>query len=117
MPGPNFGFSVYLGILSLPQAPALGGILAYLAIFAPGLLLKAALIPVYRKIRDKPVVRHTLLGLNAGATGLIFSAVCACGLQSVWSMPDDLQTDYGSSERCRKAARCARVLQEKATAS
>lgn len=73
--GPNFSFAVFLGFLSLPSNPVLGGFLAYLAIFSPGLLLKAALIPVYRKIRDKPVVRSVLLGLNAGATGLIFSAV------------------------------------------
>lgn len=74
-PGPNFNFAVYLGVLSVPSSPALGGFLGWLGIFSPGILLKLALLPVYNSWRKLQVAKSVLRGLNAAASGLVFTAV------------------------------------------
>ncbi|WOO76461.1 Chromate transport protein [Vanrija pseudolonga] len=75
-PGPNFNFAVALGVLALsPKLPALGAVLGFIGIFAPGILLKLALLPIYSSWRDKSVARSVLRGLNAAASGLVFTAV------------------------------------------
>ncbi|KAH8554785.1 chromate ion transporter [Umbelopsis sp. PMI_123] len=78
LPGPNFNFSAYLGALSLRQnvGTSIGGaILSYVGIFLPGLLLKNALIPFWQLVRTKSYVRAIFRGVNAMATGLVFSAI------------------------------------------
>ncbi|KAJ9093191.1 hypothetical protein QFC21_006508 [Naganishia friedmannii] len=67
--------NVYLGVLSLPQSPALGALLGWLGIFAPGLVLKLALLPLYDSWRRVEAVKSLLRGLNAAATGLVYTAV------------------------------------------
>ncbi len=74
-PGPNFNFAAYLGVLSLPSNPALGAILGWLGIFSPGLLLKLSLLPLYNTWRKHEVAKSVLRGLNASATGLVYTAV------------------------------------------
>jgi chromate transport protein ChrA len=77
MPGPNFNYAVFLGVLSVPSKPALGAFLGYLGIFLPGILLKLALLPIYKKWRSYAVVKSILRGLNAAAAGLVYAAVYA----------------------------------------
>ncbi|KAH0605377.1 uncharacterized protein H6S33_004599 [Morchella sextelata] len=78
-PGPNFNFAVYLGSLtalnsgSLPSA--IGALLAFIAIFAPGMLLASATITFWNELRRRPWVASILRGLNAAAVGLIYTAV------------------------------------------
>ncbi|KAK1920688.1 chromate transporter-domain-containing protein [Papiliotrema laurentii] len=72
-PGPNFDFAVALGVLSLPSARPLGALLGYLGIFLPGILL--GLLPLYSSWRDKSIARSIIRGLNATASGLVFTAV------------------------------------------
>ncbi|KAL1413764.1 hypothetical protein Q8F55_001546 [Vanrija albida] len=75
-PGPNFNFAVALGVLALsPTLPALGAVLGFIGIFAPGILLKLALLPLYSSWREKSVARSVIRGLNATASGLVFTAV------------------------------------------
>lgn len=74
-PGPNFNFAVALGVLALPWAPALGAVAGYVGIFAPGILLKLALLPLYSSWRERALVRSVIRGLNATASGLVFTAV------------------------------------------
>lgn len=74
-PGPNFNFAVYLGVLSVRSNPALGGFLGWMGIFAPGILLKLALLPVYSSWRKFDLAKSILRGLNAAASGLIWTAV------------------------------------------
>lgn len=98
-PGPNFNFAVYLGALvrrflshirfpapnndppqcniiqALPGSSFLGGLLGYLAIFTPGMILKFAILPSYARFRTVAVIRSALRGLNAAAVGLIYVAV------------------------------------------
>lgn len=83
LPGPNFNFSVYLGALALsglqsrtPSAMAvLGGFLAFMGIFGPGLILTVAFQGFWRKLRTKPLFLALLRGINASAIGLVFTAV------------------------------------------
>ncbi|KIS69682.1 uncharacterized protein UMAG_02213 [Mycosarcoma maydis] len=74
-PGPNFNFAAYLGVLAIPSNPALGSFLGWLGIFSPGLLLKLSLLPVYNSWRKHEVAKSVLRGLNASATGLVYTAV------------------------------------------
>lgn len=74
LPGPQFNFAIYLGVLALPHQPVVGGILGCIAIFTPGIVLKIGLLPFYSKWRYNKVVKSVLRGLNATAIGLIFAA-------------------------------------------
>lgn len=78
LPGPNFNFSAYLGALALrgTVGNSIGGaILSYIGIFLPGLLLKNAVIPFWQRLRTKAYIRAVFRGVNAMATGLVFSAI------------------------------------------
>ncbi|CAO3687035.1 unnamed protein product [Umbelopsis ramanniana] len=78
LPGPNFNFAAYLGALALrgTVGNSIGGaILSYIGIFLPGLLLKNAVIPFWQRLRTKAYIRAIFRGVNAMATGLVFSAI------------------------------------------
>ncbi|SCV74913.1 BQ2448_7942 [Microbotryum intermedium] len=75
LPGPQFNFAAFLGVLVVPSQPFLGGLLGAAAIFAPGILLKLGALPLYQKWKTNASTRSVLRGLNAGAIGLIYSAV------------------------------------------
>lgn len=87
-PGPNFNFAAYLGVLAVPQNPALGAFLGWLGIFSPGLLLKLSLLPIYNTWRKHQVAKSVLRGLNASATGLVFTAVWQLFLGTFSLLPD-----------------------------
>lgn len=74
-PGPNFNFAAYLGVLAVRKAPLLGAFLGWFGIFAPGILLKLSLLPAYSSWRRLDVAKSALRGLNASASGLIWTAV------------------------------------------
>lgn len=95
-PGPNFNrvctlllykcmltpldniVAVYLGILTFAQTNTpsiLGGILGFIGINAPGILLVIAFLPLWHVLRTRPTLIAFLRGVNAGAVGLIFTAV------------------------------------------
>jgi len=56
-PGPNFNFAVYLGTLAVPTSPVLGAFLGFIGIFSPGIVLKLALLPLYRTWRTHEVAK------------------------------------------------------------
>lgn len=77
-PGPNFNFSVYLGALALASTgtpTVLGGMLSFLGIFFPGLILTVSVQSIWQAMRAKPWVLSLLRGINATAVGLVFTAV------------------------------------------
>ncbi|KAI6782271.1 Chromate transport protein-like protein [Emericellopsis cladophorae] len=77
-PGPNFNFSVYLGGLTAingGQNAALGALVAYLGIFLPGMWLVHGTVGIWSAIRGWRWVKSAVRGLNAGAVGLIYTAV------------------------------------------
>ena len=70
--------AVYLGTLSLAptRTPSVvGAILGFLGIFSPGILLAAGCQSIWKVLRSRPIVVALLRGINAGAVGLVFTAV------------------------------------------
>ncbi len=60
---------------AVPTNPGLGAILGFIGIFTPGIALKLSLLPLYNKWRRHQPARSVLRGLNAAASGLIYTAV------------------------------------------
>lgn len=79
-PGPNFNFAAYLGGLAVRSSPhplpsIVGGMIGYIAIYAPGMILHTGTIGLWGVLRKSQAVRAALRGINASAVGLIFTAV------------------------------------------
>lgn len=77
-PGPNFNFAVYLGALTAANAghsSALGALLGFLGIFAPGLITVHGTMGIWSAVRGLRWVKSLLRGINAAAVGLIYTAV------------------------------------------
>lgn len=76
MPGPLFTFAAFLGASVRPSPhPALYGGMALLAIFLPGLLMMAAVLPFWNRLRANDTVRSALRGVNAGVVGILIAAL------------------------------------------
>ncbi|RKL35215.1 hypothetical protein BFJ70_g8072 [Fusarium oxysporum] len=99
-PGPNFNFAVFLGGLTAANNgyPAIAGALvAYLGIFVPGMVLVHGTMGVWGVLRSRRWVKSAVRGINAGAVGLIYTAVYRIwqvgyidqGFQSGKSLADD----------------------------
>jgi chromate transport protein ChrA len=77
-PGPNFNLAVYLGSLATAgtSVPSfVGALIAYFAIFLPGLMVVTGIMGLWKVLRSKKWLRSFLRGINAGAVGLVFTAV------------------------------------------
>ncbi|KAM0584290.1 hypothetical protein ACHAP6_007484 [Verticillium nonalfalfae] len=77
-PGPNFNFAVYLGALTAINGgynSAAGAALGFIGIFAPGLITVHGTMGIWSAIRGLRWVKSLLRGVNAGAVGLIYTAV------------------------------------------
>lgn len=77
-PGPNFNFAVYLGALAVAATPVpsyLGALIAFVAMYAPGLFIVVGFMGLWRILRDKAWFLAILRGVNAAAVGLVFAAV------------------------------------------
>jgi chromate transport protein ChrA len=77
-PGPNFNFAVFLGSLTALKGgySSLGGaVVAWVAIFTPGLVLVHGTMGIWSAIRSRRWVKSVLRGVNAGAVGLMYTAV------------------------------------------
>lgn len=78
LPGPNFNFAVYLGALALRNTDLplpIGGIVGFVGIFVPGLVLAFGVHGLWGSLRTKATVGSTLRGVNAIAVGMVFTAV------------------------------------------
>jgi chromate transporter len=76
VPGPMFTLAAYLGA-RLPGAEGgiVGATAALLAIFLPGFLLVAGLLPLWRSIASRPVAARAVAGVNAAVVGLLGAAL------------------------------------------
>lgn len=77
-PGPNFNFAVFLGALTAindGRNSAAGALIAWVAIFSPGLILVHGTMGLWSAARNRRWVKALLRGINAGAVGLIYTAV------------------------------------------
>ncbi|GAB2494456.1 chromate efflux transporter [Arenimonas alkanexedens] len=76
LPGPMFALSAYLGALvPTGAAPALGAGVALLAMFLPGLLLVAALLPIWGGLAARTWAPPVIAGINAAVVGLLAAAL------------------------------------------
>ncbi len=76
MPGPLFTVAAYLGALSSAGAGGVqGAAIAVTAIFLPGLLLVAGILPFWHEFRQRSGVAAAVAGLNAAVVGLLAYAL------------------------------------------
>lgn len=76
IPGPMFTFATYLGALvPTGSVPALGALIATVAVFAPGFLLIVAVLPVWSAVIARPAARRAVAGINAAVVGLLAAAL------------------------------------------
>jgi chromate transporter len=75
IPGPLFTFAAYLGAVVSPRAEVLGGLVALVAIFLPGLLLVIGVFPFWARLRTVPYAQSALAGVNAAVVGLLLAAL------------------------------------------
>jgi chromate transporter len=76
VPGPMFTLAAYLGA-RLPGAGggALGATVALVAIFLPGFLLIAGVLPLWRAAAERAVAARAIAGVNAAVVGLLGAAL------------------------------------------
>ncbi|KAK6355193.1 hypothetical protein TWF696_004310 [Orbilia brochopaga] len=77
-PGPNFNFAVYLGSLAVANSALpkeAGALIGFFGIFAPGIILAAGVMGLWKVMRKRRWVISFLRGVNALATGLVYTAV------------------------------------------
>ncbi|KFL35481.1 chromate efflux transporter [Arenimonas donghaensis] len=75
VPGPMFALAAYLGALvPTGMTPGVGATLALMAIFLPGLILVAALLPLWSGLAARPGAAAVVAGVNAVVVGLLAAA-------------------------------------------
>lgn len=75
VPGPIFTFAAYLGAVAEPAPNGLAGAaIALVAVFLPGLLLVAGILPFWDTLRGMARARDALAGVNAAVVGLLAAA-------------------------------------------
>jgi len=76
VPGPMFTLSAYLGA-RLPGAEGglTGAVVALGAIFLPGFLLLAGVLPIWRTVVARPIAARAVAGVNAAVVGLLGAAL------------------------------------------
>jgi len=76
VPGPMFALAAYLGArLPGPDGGAFGALVALCAIFLPGFLLMAGILPFWRALAGHPVAARAMAGVSAAAVGLLGAAL------------------------------------------
>lgn len=76
VPGPLFAFAAYLGWLGGPTPNgAVGASIALVAVFLPGLLLVAGVLPFWDALRARPNAQAALRGTNAAVVGILAAAL------------------------------------------
>jgi|TARA_R110002126_G_scaffold285701_9_gene436409 chromate transporter len=72
VPGPLFTFAAYLGAAQPPMPNGIGGgLIALLAIFAPGFLLLVGVLPFWNTVRTRPLAQAGMRGANAAVVGIL----------------------------------------------
>lgn len=76
VPGPMFSLASYLGAaVNIGGNPWLGGIIGTAAIFAPGMFLLVAGIPLWNWLKGMPRAKGAVMGANAAVVGLLAAAL------------------------------------------
>lgn len=72
LPGPMFNVSILLGGVA---AGPLGALVCWASLFGPGLLFKAAALPLWSQLRERPRFQAALQGACAAALGFLSAAM------------------------------------------
>lgn len=76
LPGPLFTFATFLGVTMQPPPGGLvGGVIALVAIFLPGMLLIIGTLPFWSELRANRAMQSALKGVNAAVVGLLLAAL------------------------------------------
>ena len=76
VPGPMFTFAAYLGArLPGSDGGVIGASISLGAIFLPGFLLVAGILPLWRAIMGRPIAARAIAGVNAAVVGLLGAAL------------------------------------------
>jgi chromate transporter len=76
VPGPLFSFAAYLGAVMEPAGHrGVHAVVALVAIFLPGLLLMASVLPFWARVRGNAQFRAGLRGANASVVGILAAAL------------------------------------------
>jgi chromate transporter len=80
VPGPLFTFAAYVGAVAAPQGSDLAGTAIWSAaalgfIFAPGLLIATAAVPLWTWLGRHPSAQGALAGVNATVVGILGAAL------------------------------------------
>jgi chromate transporter len=76
VPGPLFSVAAYLGAQLPGSSGGLSGAaLATLAIFLPGFLLVAGVLPLWRFVSERPGATRAIAGANSAVVGLLAAAL------------------------------------------
>ncbi len=91
VPGPMFTLAAYLGA-RLPGGDGglIGAGVALGAIFLPGFLLVAGVLPLWRSIMSRPIAARALAGINAAVVGLLGAALYDPVWTSAVQKPSDV---------------------------
>jgi chromate transporter len=82
VPGPLFTFAAYLGAVMGPSPNGIAGaVIALVAIFLPGLMLIAGVLPFWDACRHRPAAQAAMRGTNAAVVGILGAAL----YNPVWS--------------------------------
>jgi chromate transporter len=91
VPGPLFTFAAYLGAVMEPAPNGIAGaVVALVAIFLPGLLLVAGLLPFWDAFRRRPAAQAAMRGTNAAVVGILAAAL----YNPVWTSAVTGQRDF-----------------------
>lgn len=76
VPGPMFTLAAYLGArLPGSEGGILGATVSLGAIFLPGFLLVAGVLPLWRAIAGRPIAARVIAGVNAAVVGILGAAL------------------------------------------
>jgi chromate transporter len=91
VPGPLFSIAAYVGAAVRPNPhPLLLGLCALVALFLPGLLLMAAVLPFWSALRRRPLIGSLLRGVNASVVGVLAAAL----YRPLWTTTIRTITDF-----------------------
>ena len=91
-PGPLFTFASYLGAVSkVGGGGVVGGTIALVGIFLPGLLLMLAMLPHWHWFRRHALARAAMKGINASVVGILAVAL----YDPVWTSAVHSHADFG----------------------
>lgn len=96
VPGPMFSVAAYLGARINEQASVLGSLISVLAIFLPGLLLVAGVLPMWQLLTRRAGMTSALAGINAAVVGLLAAALYDPIWTSAVRSPSDFAIALGA---------------------